>query len=88
MDESTLNGKTVGWVLDWFEKRVSVAGSDRRSKLAVNYFDAGLVDSLGVMDLILETEEAFGIKFNELDFQSRRFSTIGGFAEIVLERCS
>ena len=42
----------------------------------VNYFDAGLINSLGIIDLIERIES---------HFQERRFSTIKGLSEIIHE---
>ncbi|MBI4308465.1 MAG: acyl carrier protein [Chloroflexi bacterium] len=55
-------------------------------QLKLNYFEAKLIDSLGVIELITEVEDHFGISFTDRDFQDRRFSTIGGLEEIIMER--
>ena len=73
------------WLLDWFEQRGSVPGGTLEDQLQVNYFEAGLVDSLGVIELITEVEDHFGIHFNERHFQDRRFSTIGGLSDVIAE---
>lgn len=51
----------------------------------MNYFQAGLIDSFGVIELIESIESEFNIKLTELNFQERRFSTIKGLAEIIHE---
>ena len=51
----------------------------------LNYFDAGLVNSLGIIDLIEKIESTFLISLNESHFQQRRFATISGLAEIIAE---
>jgi len=48
-----------------------------------NYFEAGLIDSLGVIELIESIETEFNLKFTEENFQDRRFSTINGLAAII-----
>ena len=50
-----------------------------------NYFESGWIDSFGIILLIEELEQAFGLKFNELHFQDRRFATSIGIAEIIAE---
>ena len=51
-----------------------------------NYFDAGAIDSFGVIELIEAVEDRFKIAFRQHDFQDRRFATVAGLAEIVHER--
>jgi acyl carrier protein len=71
------------WLHDWFAQRGPLPGGDEA--LGLNYFEAGLLDSLGVIDLISSIEERFGVRFDEHHFQERRFATIGGLSEIVAE---
>ena len=73
------------WLLEWFEERGPVEGETVTDKLRVDYFEAGLVDSMGVIDLITAVEDHFEIRLNERHFQDRRFATIGGLREIVAE---
>ena len=52
------SAETQSWVLSWFEGRGAVPGAVESEKLAVNYFDAGLIDSLTVVELtplVIET---------------------------------
>lgn len=51
----------------------------------INYFEAGLINSLGIIDLIEKIEATFAISLNESHFQQRRFATISGLAEIISE---
>ena len=51
-----------------------------------NIFEIGLIDSLGVILLIEDIETHFEIRFDEIDFQDRRFPTINGLSEIIKER--
>jgi D-alanine--poly(phosphoribitol) ligase subunit 2 len=76
---------TATWLLDWFAARnpASATASDR---MTANYFEAGWIDSLGVVELIADAEDHFHIRFTENDFQDRRFSTITGLVEIIGER--
>ena len=72
------------WLLNWFNQRGPVSGSSVE-QLWVNYFDVGLIDSLGVIELIGAVEEHFGIHFSQEHFQDRRFSTIGGLSDVTRE---
>lgn len=73
------------WLVAWFDARATIPNDGIEDRLRTNYFEAGLIDSLGVVELIADTEEHFGIRFSERDFQDRRFATIGGLSELVLE---
>lgn len=72
-------------VCAWFESRGAVPGATQAEKLGVDYFAAGLLDSLQVVELVAHLEQTFGVRFEDRHFQQRRFSTIGGLAEIVAE---
>jgi acyl carrier protein len=50
-----------------------------------SYFELGLIDSFGVIELIDELEEEFSVRFTEAHFQDRRFATVDGLVEIILE---
>lgn len=68
------------WLQDWF------AGRGARPQRDENYFDAGAIDSFGVILLIEAVEKHFEIAFRQRDFQDRRFATIAGLTEIINER--
>jgi len=82
-----MNNK-VSWLLNWFKQNSSIPVNLTEEQLQVNYFEAGLIDSLGVINLIVGIEEHFDIRFNERHFQDRRFATIGGLSEIIQELSS
>ncbi len=48
-----------------------------------NYFEAKLIDSLQLIELIEWAEARFKVKFSEDDFQDRQFSTVAGLAGII-----
>ena len=68
------------WLQVWFAERGFALDREQ------NYYDAGAIDSLGVIELIEDIEMRLGVTWGERDFQDRRFSTIAGLAEIVDER--
>ena len=53
--------------------------------MKADYFDAGLVDSLGVVVLITSLENTFQVKLQPSHLQEKRFFTVGGLIEIVEE---
>jgi acyl carrier protein len=75
----------ASWLLEWFTRRNEGAGNVSGIRLGSNYFEMGLVDSFGVIELIAGIEERFEIRFNERHFQDRRFSTIEGLSTIIAE---
>lgn len=82
----TQQSRTPGeWVLGWFETRGPIPGATPAQRAAVDYFEAGLIDSLAVVGLVGELEKAFGVRFEDRHYQDPRFSTIGGLGQIVAE---
>jgi D-alanine--poly(phosphoribitol) ligase subunit 2 len=73
------------WLVEWFSQRGNVPGDSLEEQCKLNFFEAGLIDSFGVIELIMAVEEQFGVKFDELHFQDRRFATIEGLSEIISE---
>jgi len=73
------------WLLNWFEQR-GIPDAVQKDQIAeLNYFQAGLLDSFGVIELIGAIEAEFGIQFTQDHFQDRRFGTIAGLSEIIGE---
>lgn len=72
----------TGWLLAWFAGR----GMPADGCVDSNYFELGLIDSFGVVELIEAAEGAFSFRFRESDFQDRRFPTITGLTAIIHER--
>lgn len=76
--------KISNWVLEWFKRRGVIENIDEKH-INVNYFESGWIDSLGVIEFILDIESHFHINFSAEHFQDRRFSIIKGLAEIIYE---
>ena len=71
----------INWLKQYFSK-VSVLPKNFEE---CNYFEVNLIDSFGVIELIESLEEEFCIKFNEFHFQDRRFATVDGLSDIIIE---
>ena len=71
----------VDWLIAYFSKNGTIPEDIEK----IDFFETGLIDSFGVIELIGEIESYFNIRFNEDNFQDRRFSTIKGLAEIIKE---
>jgi len=74
------------WLCDWFASRRKFRG-DVATLLDINYFDAGLLTSLEVIEFVSQIEDRFGMQFCERDFQDPRFVTVAGLAELIAARC-
>ncbi len=72
------------WLCAWFVTRGKFKG-DTAALPAINYFDAGLLTSLEVIEFVSEIEDRFGVQFSEQDFQDPRFVTVAGLAEIIAD---
>ncbi|MBI5202573.1 MAG: hypothetical protein HY925_13365 [Elusimicrobia bacterium] len=73
------------WLLRWFESKGHVPGATEAEKLAADYFESGLIDSLAIVGLVGELERNYAIRFEDRHYREPRFSTIGGLAAIVGE---
>lgn len=72
------------WLFDWFAQKGRQVPSGR-DPLNVNYFDAGMLSSLEVIEFVTDIEQRFGVSFTERDFQDRRFATVAGLSEMIGE---
>ena len=61
-------------ILDIF---IEVTGNDEISEdLDLNLFDAGLLDSLAIIEVLLKIEEKLGIKLQPTDLEREDMSTV------------
>lgn len=67
------------WLLEWFRRRGSVPEPE------TDYFKAGAIDSLAVVQLVADIEKNFSVRFTDKHYQEPRFSTLAGLAEIIRE---
>ncbi|WBA07884.1 hypothetical protein [Salinivibrio kushneri] len=65
----------------WFQEQSGQSVFDTQQ----NYFEQELIDSFDVIMLIEYCESEFSIVFSETQFEDRRFSTIDGLSEIIIE---
>lgn len=57
----------------------------REQKLAENLFTSGRLDSMGLMNLLLDAEGHFSFMFTPEAFQDRRLHTITGLGAVISE---
>jgi acyl carrier protein len=74
---------TVDTVLGFFDKFGGVPGDTPQVKLACAYLDAQIIDSMGIVEMVSELEEKFGIRFQTEDLQADEFQTVGGLVATI-----
>jgi acyl carrier protein len=57
-------------------------------KLTCDIFQSTNLDSLGIMNVILDTEKRFSLSFGPDDFLDRRLRTLAGMSQIIEEKVS
>lgn len=68
-------------VLDIFEE---VTGTDEiREDLDINLFDAGLLDSLAIIEVLLKIEEVFNIKLQPTDLEREDMATVNNLVSFL-----
>lgn len=70
-------------VFSFLESHNPIPGDTEAQKLTCHYLDAKIIDSLGIVQMIMEFEEKFGIEFTSDDLQSEAFLTVGGVIGII-----
>ncbi len=71
----------ITWLKDYFARSQPLPDAVEDA----NFYDRGMIDSFGVIDLVETIEQEFGVRFEQSHFTDRRFSTIRGLAEIIDE---
>jgi acyl carrier protein len=78
------------WVTDWFVARGKIRKSALENGLEAlrqtDYFEAGWLTSMEVVEFVAEIEQEFDIQFSDSDLQDPRFVTISGITEMILAR--
>ena len=54
-----------------------------REDLDLNLFDAGFIDSLSVINIILEIEDKLKIRLQPTDFETKDISSINNFKDFL-----
>ena len=71
-------------VLDIFEE---VTKTDEiREDLDLDLFEAGLLDSLGIIEVLLKIEEVFGIKLQPTDLERKDMATSNNLIAFLSNR--
>ena len=66
---------------------IEVTGNDEIAEdLDLNLFDAGLLDSLAIIEVLLQIEEKLGMKLQPTDLEREDMSTVNKLAEFLENR--
>lgn len=78
------------WLTSWFIVRGKIeretAGRPANAIRSTDYFDAGWLTSMEVVEFVTEIEQQFAMQFSDRDLQDPRFITINGLAELICAR--
>ena len=70
-------------IINMLERNDPVPGDTTSDKLSYRYLDAGHIDSLSIINFIIEIEEIFKITLSPEDTQSDDFRFISGLATMI-----
>lgn len=84
MDEVTVD-ETVEIIYQFIKDRFPLAGSKELTR-ELSLLDSGIVDSLGVLNLVGFIEEQFGIVAQDDDLVPENFDSIDSLVRFVRER--
>lgn len=66
---------------------IEVIGNDEIAEdLDLNLFDAGLLDSLAIIEVLIQIEEKLGIKLQPTDLEREDMSTVNRLTEFLESR--
>lgn len=74
------------WLFDFFRSRGTLPAGEPGQVLHVDIFDAGLVDSFGVVELITGLETEFRAELSGEDLDDPRLRTMSGLLALIAER--
>ena len=74
------------WLYGFFLKRNNSGDSQDLLSDGIDIFDAGLIDSLGIVELLTGIESRFGVVLTADVLEDSRFNTIQGIAELIEEQ--
>lgn len=71
------------WLVSWFADRGRALSGGREQILATRYLEDGVLDSVMMIELVMEAESHFGFRFASADFNDPRLPVFGGLVEII-----
>ena len=68
---------------------IEITGSDDiAEEKDTDLFEAGLLDSLGIIEVLLKIEEIFGLKLQPTDLERKDMATVNNLVEFLKARLS
>lgn len=80
-----MEGEPLGWLVSYFAEHADLKGRPVAEILDENYASLELLDSLGIVQLLVGLEEEFGVWLDPEEMQDPRFCSIAGLAQLVEE---
>jgi acyl carrier protein len=85
MKEALSSESVLSWLSSWFASKARSKPRDIVLCGDVDYFEAGWLTSMEVVEFVMEIEQYFNMQFSEQNLQDVRFVTIDGLAELILD---
>jgi|CXWL01.1.fsa_nt_gi acyl carrier protein len=70
-------------VLQFMASKGEIPGATEDEHLAFAYLQSGLVDSMGIVEMIQSFEDEFDVRFEPHHLQSQDFQTVGGIIRLL-----
>jgi len=74
-----------GWLVSYFEEHGQLNGRAVDELVDENYVSMELLDSLGIVQMLVGLEDEFGVWLDPEEMQDPRFCSITGLAALVEE---
>lgn len=84
-NDSTLRAESEDWLVEFLLANTPGDPGPVAELLEANYFERELLDSLGIVQLIVGIEDRFDVRLDSSHMQDPRFCTIRGLAQIIDE---
>jgi len=72
-------------VFGFLESQGGIPGETEEDQLSCAYLDERVIDSMGIVEMIVAFEEGFGIHFTPQHMQAPEFRTVGGLIELITQ---
>jgi acyl carrier protein len=83
--DGKLKAEIEAWLANWFAQHSKLGKSAGTSLIDIDYFAAGWLTSMEVVEFITEIEQQFTIQFSDDDMHDPRFVTIAGLTQLILQ---
>lgn len=70
------------YILEVLQKKSTISTLDNVDEL--NYVKDGYIDSLGVIQFVMELEEKYGIEFSDEELASDEIKVVGKLVDMIL----